>query len=107
MGEDKKHSSGIDLDNREFLTAMSLLETTNRSVFLTGKAGTGKSTFLRHITENTPKKHVVLAPTGIAAVNVGGQNINLKVTTTASICRSSLCCPMILTLPIRESSSLF
>ncbi len=76
MGEDKKHSSGIYLDNREFLTAMSLLETTNRSVFLTGKAGTGKSTFLRHITENTPKKHVVLAPTGIAAVNVGGQTIH-------------------------------
>jgi tetratricopeptide (TPR) repeat protein len=53
-----------------------LLTYTNRSVFLTGKAGTGKSTFLRYITAHTKKKFVVLAPTGIAAVNVGGQTIH-------------------------------
>jgi tetratricopeptide (TPR) repeat protein len=43
---------------------------------LTGKAGTGKSTFLRYITKTTTKKFVVLAPTGIAAVNVGGQTLH-------------------------------
>ena len=76
MSEDKKSGSGIDLDNCEFRTALSLIESTRHSVFLTGKAGTGKSTFLRYITETTSKKHVVLAPTGIAAVNVGGQTLH-------------------------------
>jgi Tfp pilus assembly protein PilF len=66
----------IDLDNNEFQNALKLLTYTNHSVFLTGKAGTGKSTFLRYITANTKKKYVVLAPTGIAAVNVGGQTIH-------------------------------
>lgn len=62
----------IDLSNPEFAKAMQLLEFSNRSVFLTGKAGTGKSTFLRHIASVTKKKHVILAPTGIAAINAGG-----------------------------------
>ena len=66
----------IDLDNPEFQDAWGIIQKTNRSVFLTGKAGTGKSTFLRYIRENTKKKTVVLAPTGIAAVNVGGQTLH-------------------------------
>lgn len=52
------------------------MEYTNSSVFLTGKAGTGKSTLLKEFIENTQKRVVVLAPTGIAAVNVGGQTIH-------------------------------
>ena len=66
----------IDLDNPEFQDAWSIIRKTNRSVFLTGKAGTGKSTFLKYICANTKKKYVVLAPTGIAAVNVGGQTMH-------------------------------
>lgn len=66
----------IDLDNLEFQNAWSLIRNTRRSVFLTGKAGTGKSTFLKYICANTSKEHVVLAPTGIAAVNVGGQTLH-------------------------------
>lgn len=66
----------IDLDNPELLQVLDLIENTSASVFMTGKAGTGKSTFLRHITSVTRKKHVVLAPTGIAAVNVGGQTLH-------------------------------
>lgn len=66
----------IDLENKEFQDAWKLISFTSRSIFLTGKAGTGKSTFLRYITGNTGKRHVVLAPTGIAAVNVGGQTIH-------------------------------
>ncbi|MCH4156351.1 MAG: AAA family ATPase [Muribaculaceae bacterium] len=62
----------IDLANPEFQNAWELLQRTNHSVFLTGKAGTGKSTFLKYICKNTAKSYVVLAPTGIAAVNVGG-----------------------------------
>lgn len=66
----------IDLDNPEFIKAWELLQHTKQSIFLTGKAGTGKSTFLRYITARTEKKFVVLAPTGIAAVNVGGQTLH-------------------------------
>ena len=66
----------IDLDNAEFQNAWNLIRNTHRSVFLTGKAGTGKSTFLKYICANTSKEHVVLAPTGIAAVNVGGQTLH-------------------------------
>ena len=66
----------IDLDNPEFQDAWSVIRKTHRSVFLTGKAGTGKSTFLKYICANTTKNHIVLAPTGIAAVNVGGQTMH-------------------------------
>ena len=66
----------IDLNNPEFQDAWDVLQHTHRSVFLTGKAGTGKSTFLRFIRDNIKKKTVVLAPTGIAAVNVGGQTMH-------------------------------
>ena len=66
----------IDLDNLEFQNAWNLIRNTHRSVFLTGKAGTGKSTFLKYICAKTTKEHVVLAPTGIAAVNVGGQTLH-------------------------------
>lgn len=66
----------LDLSNAELNAANSLLAQTNQSVFLTGKAGTGKSTFLRYVQATTKKKFVVLAPTGIAAVNVGGQTLH-------------------------------
>ena len=49
---------------------------TNRPLFITGKAGTGKTTFLRHLCERNKKKMVVLAPTGVAAINAGGQTIH-------------------------------
>lgn len=66
----------IDLSNPELKQALQLIQFSNRSVFLTGKAGTGKSTFLRYIASNTKKKHVVLAPTGIAAINAGGSTLH-------------------------------
>lgn len=69
-------NENIDLDNPEFIKAWELLQHTKQSIFLTGKAGTGKSTFLRYITAHTRKKYVVLAPTGIAAVNVGGVTLH-------------------------------
>lgn len=68
--------TSIDLDNPEFRQAYRLLEATRANVFLTGKAGTGKSTFLKYICDNLYKKKVVLAPTGVAAVNVGGVTIH-------------------------------
>jgi len=65
-----------DSQNKEFQDALQLIQYTRQSVFLTGKAGTGKSTFLRHICNITKKKHVVLAPTGIAAINAGGSTLH-------------------------------
>ncbi len=66
----------VDPDNPGFRTLWQLVNYTRCSIFLTGKAGTGKSTFLRYICENTRKKYIVLAPTGIAAVNAGGVTIH-------------------------------
>ncbi|MGE9310704.1 helix-turn-helix domain-containing protein [Niabella sp. CJ426] len=53
-----------------------LLEHTNRSVFLTGRAGTGKTTFLQNFVQKTDKKFAIVAPTGIAAINAGGTTIH-------------------------------
>lgn len=69
-------AENIDLQNEELQNALQIIQYTHRSLFLTGKAGTGKSTFLRHIAANTKKKHVVLAPTGIAAINAGGSTLH-------------------------------
>lgn len=66
----------IDLENQELQNALQIIQYTRRSLFLTGKAGTGKSTFLRYIASHTKKKHVVLAPTGIAAINAGGSTLH-------------------------------
>lgn len=68
--------SKIDTSSVEFQNALTLISYTQQSVFLTGKAGTGKSTFLKYLTATTKKKFVVLAPTGIAAVNAGGQTLH-------------------------------
>lgn len=56
--------------------ASKFINQTNKSVFLTGKAGTGKTTFLREIIQKTHKKAIVVAPTGIAAINAGGVTIH-------------------------------
>ncbi|MBM4256533.1 MAG: AAA family ATPase [Deltaproteobacteria bacterium] len=60
----------------EFQHALDLIERHGQSVFVTGKAGTGKSTFLHYLREMTTKSTAVLAPTGVAALNVGGQTIH-------------------------------
>jgi energy-coupling factor transporter ATP-binding protein EcfA2 len=62
--------------NEQFVEACELIENTNKSLFITGNAGTGKSTLLRHIKSTCKNKMVVLAPTGIAALNVEGQTIH-------------------------------
>ena len=66
----------LDTDNKEWQQAIQIINYTRHSLFLTGKAGTGKSTFLRHVARNTKKKTVVLAPTGIAAINAGGVTLH-------------------------------
>ncbi len=63
-------------ENRELQTAWEFVEKTGKSVFLTGKAGTGKTTFLKRVVENSRKRVVVVAPTGIAAINAGGATMH-------------------------------
>lgn len=65
-----------DTSSPEFQNALSLIRFTHHSLFLTGKAGTGKSTFLRYVCSEVKKKHVVLAPTGIAAINACGTTLH-------------------------------
>ena len=62
--------------NDEFVGTFNLIENTVDSIFITGKAGSGKSTLLKYFKNNTGKNIAVLAPTGVAAVNIGGQTIH-------------------------------
>ena len=64
------------VENERLELARSLMEETGVNLFLTGKAGTGKTTFLRDFRERTSKRVVVVAPTGIAAINAGGVTIH-------------------------------
>ena len=66
----------IDKTNKQQLQAYELIETTNSSFFLTGKAGTGKTTFLQTVQKEIDKNFIVLAPTGIAAMLAGGETIH-------------------------------
>lgn len=62
--------------NNELRMAWDFVEKTGTNIFLTGKAGTGKTTFLRELRNHSPKRMIVLAPTGIAAINAGGVTIH-------------------------------
>ena len=63
-------------ENEQLALAWQFVERTGVNVFLTGKAGTGKTTFLRRLKERSPKRMVVVAPTGVAAINAGGVTIH-------------------------------
>lgn len=66
----------LDIDNKEFNYALESVQYTNKLIYLTGKAGTGKTTFLKYLRKVTNKKMVVLAPTGVAAINAKGQTVH-------------------------------
>ena len=68
--------SNFDTTNTIFLKAAAFVNQTNQNLFLTGKAGTGKTTFLKYIRENCYKKMAVTAPTGVAAMNAGGTTLH-------------------------------
>jgi PIF1-like helicase/Helix-turn-helix domain/HRDC domain/Helicase len=65
-----------DTTNEMFQLAVELVNQSSRNIFLTGKAGTGKTTFLKYIRGNCPKQIAVVAPTGVAAINAGGVTIH-------------------------------
>ena len=62
--------------NKDLQVAWDFVENTGRSIFLTGKAGTGKTTFLKAVVEHSRKRPIVVAPTGVAAINAGGVTIH-------------------------------
>jgi len=64
------------IDNPQLEIAFNFVQYTNRNVFLTGKAGTGKTTFLHNLKKVSPKRMIVVAPTGVAAINAGGVTIH-------------------------------
>ena len=66
-------------NNPELQLAWDFVENTGVSIFLTGKAGTGKTTFLREVKRRSPKRMVVVAPTGVAAINAGGSTLHSSV----------------------------
>ena len=66
----------IDHNNQTFQLALALVTESRRNIFLTGKAGTGKTTFLKYVRENCHKQIAVVAPTGVAAINAGGATIH-------------------------------
>ncbi|MEC3879266.1 helix-turn-helix domain-containing protein [Parapedobacter sp. 10938] len=66
----------LDIQNTAFTQAVSFVNHTNRNIFLTGKAGTGKTTFLKYIRQHSYKKMAVAAPTGVAAMNAGGTTLH-------------------------------
>jgi hypothetical protein len=69
-------SNSIDPQNQVASLASKFINNTSRHIFLTGKAGTGKTTFLKHIINHTHKNAVIAAPTGIAAINAGGVTLH-------------------------------
>lgn len=70
-------TNGLRIEsNEELELARQFIEQTDTNVFLTGKAGTGKTTFLKELRANSPKRMVVVAPTGVAAINAGGVTIH-------------------------------
>ncbi len=73
--KDWKVDQGIELSD-QFKEVLNLMEFTKQSMFITGKAGAGKSTLLKVFRNNTRKQHMIVAPTGIAAVNITGQTIH-------------------------------
>lgn len=76
LEEDNGGSIELDRDNKEFQLAFELVQKTNKSLYLTGRAGTGKTTFLKFIRKTVKKNSVVVAYTGVASINAGGQTIH-------------------------------
>ena len=76
MSADQHTAEPLDTSNSIFQKAVAFVRDTNENLFLTGKAGTGKTTFLKYIRTQTDKACAVVAPTGVAAINAGGETIH-------------------------------
>lgn len=74
--EDTGLEINLDVENKEFFKALELVRNTNHTIYLTGKAGTGKTTFLKYLKKSLSKNTAIVAFTGVAAINAGGQTIH-------------------------------
>lgn len=74
--QDKETKEPVDISNSIFQKAVAFVNDTEENIFLTGRAGTGKTTFLKYIKDNTQKQCAIVAPTGVAAINAGGETIH-------------------------------
>ena len=83
--------STFDNENKEQMLAYELIAHTNSSFFLTGRAGTGKTTFLRNVQMNVNKQFITLAPTGIAAILAGGETIHSFFGLPMEVCTPMTC----------------
>lgn len=81
----------IDTQNKEQMLAYELIANTNSSFFLTGRAGTGKTTFLRNVQKAVGKQFITLAPTGVAAILVGGDTIHSFFGLPMEVCTPDTC----------------
>ncbi len=66
----------MTMENPELQLAFDFVQQTHHTIFLTGKAGTGKTTFLKKLKALSPKRMIVTAPTGVAAINAGGVTLH-------------------------------
>ncbi|MBQ5925912.1 MAG: AAA family ATPase, partial [Paludibacteraceae bacterium] len=85
-----KHTQ-IDTENQLQVLAYELIANTNNSFFLTGRAGTGKTTFLRNIQKMVNKQFITLAPTGVAAILAGGDTIHSFFGLPLEVCTPGTC----------------
>lgn len=81
----------IDESNQQQVLAYELIAHTNCSFFLTGRAGTGKTTFLRNVQKMVGKQFITLAPTGVAAINAGGDTIHSFFGLPLEVCTPETC----------------
>ena len=81
----------IDKKNRQQMLAYDLIANTNSSFFLTGRAGTGKTTFLRNVQKMVDKQFITLAPTGVAAILAGGDTIHSFFGLPLEVCAPGTC----------------
>ena len=81
----------IDENNKEQLQAFDFIAKTNSSFFLTGRAGTGKTTFLQNVQKMVNKNFVILAPTGVAAILAGGDTIHSLFGLPLEVCAPGTC----------------
>ena len=78
LNSDKTMENMIDTQNKQQMMAFELIANTNSSFFLTGRAGTGKTTFLRNVQKMVDKQFIILAPTGVAAILAGGDTTTVQ-----------------------------
>ena len=91
MANTTKRQMKIDKENKQHMQAYRLITETNSCFFLTGRAGTGKTTFLHNVQQVSDKEFITLAPTGVAAMLAGGDTIHSFFGLPMEVCTPGTC----------------